>query len=286
MKTIKSLCTFVLFLLAGTSLYALVPPQFIGRFFEVNPNTRPTRIVLKYFDAVDKGFKVEVGKPSNIILAVDLKDGRRTICREYDVEGNLKGRYDLEYNEYGVLTKVLQKDKKENPQMYSVYTYANPKQENTLKEKKIYNSSDLKVARTEVYLRDKKGNVSTKKYLDANGNEVSSDNFTYNAAGKVEEELRKDANGNRRAQTDNSYDEEGRLVLEIKHDPQGKVVSQNKYTYNAKGLTDNIVIVTNEKTERYSVEYTYDERGNWIQQTVYKGVGRVPERILVRVITY
>lgn len=123
--------------------------------------------------------------------------------------------------------------------------------------------------------------------MDANGKEKYSDNYTYNAEGLLETDIRLDATGSRRSETENSYDEDGRLSLEVVSDSRGKTLVQNKYTYNVKGLPDHITTISaSGSTEYYTIEYTYDERGNWIQQIVYKGMGRVPEAILVRVISY
>lgn len=287
MKTLKSVFLAVSLLLVSSSVRALVPPQFVDELFEVNPGTRPSRIILKYFQPVDKGFKVEIGEQVNSVLVLDLKDTRPSTYWEYGLDGHLKEKYELEYNENGLLSTVSKKDKNQNPQLHVQYIYSNPKNEKTLKEKRVYNSTNMKVVRTEVFLRDKQGRVSTKRYLDEAGHEMYSDTYAYNSDGWVEDELRKDASGNKRSETETSYDEEGRVISEIVYNSQGKMIAQTKYSYNVKGLPDNIITTTTEvKAERYTVEYTYDERGNWIQQIIYKGVGHMPETILVRLLTY
>lgn len=287
MKTIKSFLFPALFLLLSVSAQAILPPHFTDEMFDVTSGTRPSRIILKYFEPVDKGFKVEVDKLINSVYVVDFKDGRRTACWEYDTKGNLKEKYELVYNEHGNVSGVRKKDKNQNLQLREEYIYANPKDKNTLKEKRLYNSSDLNILGNEIYLRDKQGRVSAIRHLDANGKEKYSDNYTYNAEGLLETDIRLDATGSRRSETENTYDEDGRIILEVVSDRNGKILVQNKYTYNVKGLADHIATISaNGASEYYTIEYTYDERGNWIQQIVYKGMGRVPEAILVRIISY
>lgn len=287
MKTIKSFVLPVLFLFLSATTQALLPPQFTDELFEVNAGTRPSRIIIKYFEPVDKGFKVEMGKPNSSVLVADFKDGRRTACWEYDLKGNLKEKYELIYNESGNLKEIRKKDKNQNLQIREEYIYTNPKEANSLREKRIYNSSDLSVLCHELLLRDKKGRVSAVRHMDDKGKEKHSDNYTYNADGLVENEIRLDASGARRSETEKSYNEEGRMVSEIIYDSRGKMVAQSKYTYNVKGLPDHITMTTAESpAEYYTLEYTYDERGNWIQQIAYKGMGRVPDAIVVRILTY
>ena len=287
MKTIKSFLFPALLLLLSVSAQAILPPHFTDELFDVNAGTRPSRIILKYFEPVDKGFKVEANKLINSVYVVDFKDGRRTACWEYDAKGNLKEKYELVYNEHGNVSGVRKKDKNQNLQLREEYIYANPKDKNTLKEKRIYHSSDLTILSQELWLRDKQGRVSAIRHMDANGKEKYSDNYTYNAEGLLETDIRLDASGSRRSETENSYDEDGRISLEVVYDRNGKTLVQNKYTYNVKGLPDHITTTSADGTvEYYTIEYNYDERGNWIQQIVYKGMGRVPEVILLRMITY
>lgn len=287
MKTIKSFVFTALILLLSISAQAILPPHFTEELFNVTSGTRPSRIILKYFEPIDKGFKVEMGKPVNSVYVVDFKDGRRTACWEYDTKGKQKEKYELLYNEHGNVSGIRKKDKNQNLQLREEYSYANPKDKNTLKEKRIYNSSDLNILGNEIYLRDKQGRVSAIRHMGANGKEMYADNYTYNAEGLVETEVRLDASGNKRSETETSYDEDGRKNLEVIYDSHGKTLAQNKYTYNVKGLPDHITTTSAEgASEYYTIEYTYDERGNWIQQIVYKGMGRVPEAILVRIISY
>ncbi|MDE5575179.1 MAG: hypothetical protein K2I87_05650 [Bacteroidales bacterium] len=287
MKTIQSFLFPALLLLLSVSAQAILPPHFTDELFDVNAGTRPSRIILKYFEPVDKGFKVEMGKLTNSIYVVDFKDGRRTACWEYDTKGDLKEKYELVYNEHGNVSGIRKKDKNQNLQLREEYVYANPKDKNTLKEKRVYNSSDLTVLGTEVYLRDKQGRVSAVRHMDANGKEKYSDNYTYNAESLVETEVRLDAAGSRRSETENTYDEDGRISLEVVYDRNGKTLVQNKYTYNVKGLPDHITTISADGAAEYNtIEYTYDERGNWIQYILYKGMGRVPEAIVVRILTY
>lgn len=276
-----------LFLLLSVSARAILPPHFTDEMFDVISGTRPSRIILKYFEPVDKGFKVEADKLINSVYVVDFKDGRRTACWEYDTKGNLKEKYELLYNEHGNVSGIRKKDKNQNLQLREEYIYANPKDNNTLKEKRVYNSSDLTVLGNEIYLRDKQGRVSAIRHMDANGKEKYSDNYTYNAEGLLETDIRLDAAGSRRSETENSYDEDGRIILEVVYDKNGKTLVQNKYTYNVKGLTDHITTISaNGASEYYTIEYTYDERGNWIQYVLYKGMGRVPDVVVLRMISY
>lgn len=288
MKALKSFSILISLFFVSTGSWALLPPeQFTDELFDVNPGTNPTRIVVKYFTPIDKGFRVEMGEPTNSVLVVDMKDNRKTACWEYDLGGNLKEKYELEYNEYGILSTVRKKDKNQNAQIREQYVYANPKNENSLKETRLYKSENLVAIGSTVYSRDKKGHVSAIRHLDENGKELYTDSYTCNDDGLVENELRRDAAGVRRSETETSYDEEGRVISEIVYNAQGEVIVQTAYTYNVKGLPDNIIQTTTErKAVRYMLEYTYDERGNWIQQIVYKGFGRVPEMIVVRMLTY
>ncbi|MCM1531144.1 MAG: hypothetical protein NC048_08220 [Bacteroides sp.] len=287
MKTFKPFLSVVLFLFVTAPGWALLPPHFTEELFEISPNTRPSRIILKYFTPIDKGFKVEIGSPINNILVVDMKDNRKTACWEYDLRGNLKEKYELEYNNYGNLSIVRKKDQNQNAQIREEYFYANPKDANSLKEKRVYSSTDLRMLCNEQFMRDKKGKVSVVRHLDEGGKEKYSDNYYYNIDGWVESEIRTEPSGNKRSETEKSYDEEGRVISEIVYDGSGKTLAQSKYTYNVKGLPATIVMTTaGGKTEYYTVEYTYDERGNWIQQVIYKGMGRMPETVLVRLINY
>ncbi|MCM1168983.1 MAG: hypothetical protein NC324_03505 [Bacteroides sp.] len=287
MKIFKPFLSVVLFFFVTASAWALLPPHFTDELFDINPGTRSSRIILKYFEPVDRGFKVEMGKPTNNVLVVDFKDGRRSACWEYDLKGNLKEKYELEYNNHGNLAIVHKKDKNQNAQIREEYFYVNPKDENTLKGKRVYSSVDLTVLCNELFLRDKRGRVSSIRHMGEGGKEKYSDNYTYNTEGLVESEIRLDPSGNKRSETETAYDEDGRMISEIVYDSRGNTIAQSKYTYNVKGLPDHIVMTTPESTaEYYTIEYTYDERGNWIQQIIYKGMGRVPEAILVRLITY
>lgn len=288
MKAFKSFSILMVMFLASARLWAVLPPEhFTDELFGVNPGTHPSRIVVKYFTPIDKGFKIEIGEPVNSVLVVDLKDDQKTACWEYDLQGNLKEKYELEYNEYGILSMVRKKDKNQNAQIREQYVYANPKNENTLKETRLYRSENLSSIGSAVYSRDKRGHVSAVRHLDENGKEQYTDSYTCNDEGLVENELRRDAAGLRRSETETSYDEEGRVISEIVYNAQGEVIVQTAYTYNVKGLPDNIIQTTTErKAVRYMIEYTYDERGNWIQQIVYKGFGRVPEMIVMRILTY
>lgn len=287
MKAFKPLFIFVVMLSASASLRALLPPQFTSDLFDVNPGTHPSRIILKYFKPVDKGFKIEIGEPANTVQVIDLKEEHRLACWEYDLEGNLKEKYELEYNENGLLDMVRKKDKNQNAQVRERYVYSNPKNENTLQETRLYKSDDLTSLGRDVYYRDKKGLVSEIKHFDGSGKAMYSTTYVYTSDGLVENEIQKDAAGNKRFETEYAYDEEDRMISEIVYDADGKTLVQTVYTYNVKGLVDTFVRTTTErKAERYVMEYIYDERGNWIQQVVFKGWGHVPEMILIRILTY
>ena len=287
MKIMRSFGLTALFLLLSVSGQALLPPQYTEELFDVNTATQPSRIIVKYFEPIDKGFRVEIGNRINNVMVVDFKDNHRTACWEYDTKGNLKEKYELAYNEYGILASVSKKDKNQNVQLREEFVYSNPKNENTLKEKRIYNQSDLNLLGQELFLRDKQGRVSASRHLDGAGKEKYTDSYTYNSEGLVEREVRLDPSGSRRSETEKDYDEEGRMISEIVYDRNGKTVAQSKYSYNIKGLPDQITMTTTEvMAEYYTIEYTYDERGNWIQQVIYKGMGRVPEVVVVRTITY
>lgn len=288
MKALKSFFVLISLFFVSVGSWALLPPvQYTDGLFDVNPATHPSRIIVKYFNPIDRGFRVEVGEPINSVLVVDMKDDRQTACWEYDLEGNLKEKYELEYNEYGVLEMVRKKDKNQNAQIREQYVYTNPRNAATLKETRIYKSEDLTAIGSAIYNRDKRGNVSAVRYLDEKGKEMYADYYTYNSEGLVENELRKDASGARRSETETAYDEEGRIITEIVYNAKREPIVQSAYTYNVKGMPENIIQTTEErKAERRMVEYTYDERGNWIQQIVYKGFGHVPEVIVMRMLTY
>ena len=287
MKIMRSFGLTALFLLLSVSGQALLPPQYTEELFDVSPGTRPSRIVVKYFEPIDKGFRVEIGNLINSVMVVDFKDNHRTACWEYDTKGNLKEKYDLGYNEYGNLVSVSKKDKNQNVQLREEFIYGNPKNENTLKEKRIYNQANLSVASQEFILRDKKGRISSSRHVDGSGKEKYTDNYTYNAFDLVEREVRLDPSGSRRSETETDYNEEGLVISEIVYDRNGKTVAQSRYSYNIKGLPDQIMMSNAEgAVEYYTIEYTYDERGNWIQQTIFKGMGHVPEVVVIRTITY
>lgn len=280
------------FLLAGlltsASVQAILPPQYTSELMDVTGKRFPQKIVLKYFTPIDKGHRVEMGAPTESVYVVNFNKGHRpNTYWEYDLKGNLVEKYEVEYNVHGLMSLVRRKGNMELMLAYMQFVYGNAKDKKSLKEKKVYGADADKLISSEIFTHDKKGNISTMKHLDAKGNEMFSYAYFYDILGMLESEIRQDAKGIRQSETRYSYDDEGRKNSETVFGADEKMFSRVSYHYNEKGLVDGVTMnYADGRTERYFVEYEYDEYENWIKQTVYKGVGYVPTSILVRLFVY
>lgn len=289
MKTRLIVCCFLAGLLASAaSVQAIIPPQYTSELVEITGQRYPKKLVLKYFEPIDKGYEVEIGAPTESVYVVDFNQDRRPYTYwEYDLKGNLVEKYEVEYNVHGLMSLVRRKGNMQLIRAYTQYIYGSPKDKRTLNEKKIYGSEAGKLISSEAYTHDRKGNISTMKHMNAEGEEMFSYAYFYDPSGMLESEIRQDAKGIKQSETRYTYDEEGRKISETVFDANETLLSRISYSYNEKGLVQGVTMsFSGGKMERYYVEYKYDEYDNWIQQTVYKGAGYVPTSMLVRLLMY
>lgn len=277
---------FFLFLVTAGTGRSLLPLQYEGEMCKVKAATYPSRMVVKYFKPVDKGFSVEIGEPTASVYEIEY-DERHNAHRfkEFDLEGNLKEQYDRSFTEQGLLKSEQKRGANRLVQLSSDYAYGNPDRSNTLLSQKIYDS-DKKLLYVESYQRDKQGNVTSMQRTNVRGEVLYSYEYHYDEDGNLEREIRLNASGEKVSEDEYVYDGDGVKMADIHYDSKGKMVSHTDYRYDGNGLMEEVTLtVPGGPMQRYRMQYEFDDRGNWIRQVISKG-GDVPVSVIVRKIEY
>ncbi|MEG1497945.1 MAG: hypothetical protein RRX93_00760 [Bacteroidales bacterium] len=266
--------------------FALLPPQYTSDNFQLLPNQRAKRIVVKTFKAIDQGDKVKIGEPKeNTIVASYNSNNDPTSFTELDKNGNVVVHYVVEYNINGLVTSEKKYSKLDLLELFSSFNYTNNKKENTLSEELIYNDHGNLVYVT-TYARNKNGSPSSSQRLDGQRTVILSYIYTYDSLYRLESEILSDRNHKMQQQTRYHYNEDGRLELEEQQDSNGKLRGTTSYSYDEKGNKINIRISrTGEAVNAYRCDYLLDARGNWIKQTIYLNEF-VPILVVTRQIEY
>ncbi|MDE6694498.1 MAG: hypothetical protein K2J57_01545, partial [Bacteroidales bacterium] len=92
----------LLFVLCLPSLFStraisapLLPEEYTSEVAKIRPGTYPKSIVIKYFDAIDKGLSVEIGAPQESVYEIRFNDQHQPYrFSEYTPSGDLKEQYD------------------------------------------------------------------------------------------------------------------------------------------------------------------------------------------------
>lgn len=264
----------------------LLPEEYTSEIAMLKAGTYPKLMVIKYFDAIDKGFEVAVGAPQESIYEIRYNDQHLPFrFSEYTNKGDLKEQYDRTYNANGVVTNETKRGADRHVKLSSEYTYENPKQAKTMRSQKIYDGNK-KLVYTETYQPDKKGNISSSRRVNAKGETVYSYEYAYDENNNRIRETRINDKGNKVSEEEHEYGANKELLSDNLYSSQGKLRYRNEYTYNDKGEMIGMTITSADGTEEvYRMQYEYDTRGNWIRQTTYKGAN-IPVSIILRNIEY
>ncbi len=288
----KRILAFTLLLclsgLFGTQAFGgpLLPEEYTGEIVAFKAGTYPKGVIIKYFDAIDKGVDVEIGALQDNIYEIRFNEQHLPFrFSEYTKEGDLKEQYDRVYNEEGVLRSETKRGNDRTVRLTSEYTYDNPKQAKTLRSQKIYNA-EKQLVYTENYQADKKGNISSSRRVNAKGETVYSYEYGYDDRNNRIREVRINDKGNKVSEQEHEYGAHKELLLDNIYNGQGKLRFRNEYTYNDKGeMTEMTITHASGQIEVYRMVYEYDTRGNWIRQTTYKGAN-IPVGVIIREIEY
>lgn len=264
----------------------LLPEEYTSEIAMLKAGTYPKLMVIKYFDAIDKGFEVAVGAPQESIYEIRYNDQHLPFrFSEYTNKGDLKEQYDRTYNTSGVVTAETKRGADRYVKLSSEYTYENPKQAKTMRSQKIYNG-DKNLMYTETYQADKKGNISSSRRVNAKGETIYSYEYAYDEHNNRIRETRINDKGNKVSEQEHEYGDHKELLSDNIYNAQGKLRFRNEYTYNDKGEMTGMTITNADGTmEVYRMQYEYDPQGNWIRQTTYKG-SKIPVFVIVRDIEY
>lgn len=268
---------------AGTPL---LPPQFEGEMCKIRPGTYPSRLVVKYFDPIDKGLSVEIGQMVSSVYEILYNADHQAYCfKEFDLEGNLKEQYDRVFSEGGLVETELKRGFNQLVELSCEYNYGRPMREDNLESQKFY-TPDKELLYVETFYRDKAGNVTSMQRSNAEGELLHAYEYDYDEEGNLEREVRLNASGERVSEEEYAYGEKGEKTTGIRYDSQGKVVSHTDYRYDEAGLMKEVTLTSPEGfMHRYKMQYEYDDQGNWIKLLIRKG-GDVPVSIIVRMIEY
>lgn len=274
------------FVLSVIPVKAILPPAFKGETVAVKDFTNPKELVVKYFNAVDDGFSVRVGDSKASIFRVSYNEQNLPArYEEFNTEGKLKECYERTYSENGLVKAERKMGGNRLLVMESEYVYENPKESKSLKEQRVYDA-EKKLLFVNSYMRNKNKDVSAVRRTDGNGRQTYSYEYYYDEDNNLIREVVVNPQMRRQSETEYGYDEHGRKISEIVYNGEGKMVRHSDYTYNGQGLVSSLVSsVPGGEMQRYDLEYEYDEKGNWIKQTIIKE-NLVPSTIVIRKITY
>ncbi|MBD5396989.1 hypothetical protein HDR62_02445 [bacterium] len=264
----------------------LLPEEYTGELAMIKPGTHPKRMVIKFFEAVDKGFSVELGALQESVYEIRFNEQYMPYrFSEYTIEGDLKEQYDRIYNANGVMTGENKRGADRFVQLSSEYTYENPKQAKTLRVQKIYNS-EKHLMYTETYQSDKKGNITSMRRTNPKEELVYAYEYIYDENNNLIHETRLDTKGTKVSEEEHEYGSHKELLSDNVYNAKGKLRFRNEYTYNDKNeMTGMTITHASGQVETYRMEYEYDTRGNWIRQTTYKG-SKIPVFVIIRDIEY
>lgn len=212
--------------------------------------------------------------------------GNLDTVKEFDYDGDLYSLERYKYNENGLLVESCTYDEDGDLEHRNDYEY-NASGELT-----------KQITTTSSYWRDTP-TVTTVEFI-RNESGLAEERYTKNnRLLAVLKYHKNDTTGVEFTICDQKSDEttKGYTCL----DEKGRVVEENygdgvvcKAQWNEKGLPVHTVNYTpyrnthlmKSESEEYFIEYEYDQNGNWVKQTLYKGALKTPTTIYERVITY
>lgn len=264
----------------------LLPEEYTSELTFIKSGTYPRQMVIKYFEAVDKGFEVAVGAPQESVYEIRYNDQHLPYrFSEYTTAGDLKEQYDRIYNAHGVVTNENKRGGDRQLRLFSEYTYDNPKQAKTMRSQKIYNG-EKHLLYVENYQADKKGNISSSRRVNPKGEVIYIYEYAYDEHNNRIRETRINDKGNKVSEQEHEYGDHKDLLADNVYNSQGKLRFRNEYAYNDKGeMTEMTITHADGTVERYRMKYEYDTQGNWIRQTTYKG-SKIPLYVIIRDIEY
>lgn len=238
-------------------------------------------------------------------LALFDADGNLTSITDFDAEGELDGKTVYEYDEKNHIVKFVSYDW-DGEMVFSVNNVYDGKY---LIKTQSVNSDDIYLTEykrngesIQEYSYSVNGEVKEiAKYLESN--QLRSSYIVYDNTGKeirtVQQEFDKYGNllkktistGVKEETTTYAYNKAGYLTEVLTSDYKGEI------RYNDKNLPVYVkggVIYYNTdvyldqwyEDDVYSIEYEYDNKGNWIKQIVYEGEMKEPHTISERTIFY
>ena len=228
--------------------------------------------------------KDKISDENNYTVAFNV-DGNAETISYFDNEGELLSMSKYKYNSDGKLMELSSYDKDGDLIYQCIYEYEG--------ERVIKNVSK--------YYWDETPNIyeNTNEW---NGERLICAKSTKNGElQSVAKYSKWDKSGAEWIEYGENGDETGRG--KIAYDENGFIKTYNTETINAeierndknlpvyiKGARSDsgtgIILSEEYKDEIFYIEYEYDERGNWIKQTIYEGEIKMPKTISERVITY
>jgi len=204
--------------------------------------------------------------------------GRLVRWRGLDREGNILWEYRYEYDDRGNLTQETSTAGDGELLETTVYQYVG----HQIVAEVLYVDSRVEWRKT--YRHDAAGNRSEWSLTDGEGIRFKHVEEFRDETGRTEREVHYDQFGAVLEEVFHAYDEIGRLVAVTTRDGTGSVLSRREYRYRGDGriLRDQTTIYEEDGTTTETVQYTYDEVGNWIHRETTLEVGPEGDRTVVR----
>jgi hypothetical protein len=208
---------------------------------------------------------------------------RRTIKKDDSyVDLNYGNSIFISFNRMGDSLKIIRLNNSDTLKK-TLFIY----QENSLKEKKIFNSKN-NLLTTLKYVYNSEGKLYLKEKYSDNLN-ISTDTFKYGDTGKLELRSTSDAKEKLLFAYLYDFDSNDNLIAYSSHNYHTRDFTKTTYKYNSLGdiMEKNTVInerFQEKKTFKETFEYKYDKYNNWIEKIIYKD-GK-PQYIIERSIQY
>lgn len=273
-------CLAALLSLATMSVWGMIPPQYAD-----NENYRAkgpvSRVIVKMFEAVDKGDRVETGAMQEHPVMVDYSEsGLMSKVTEVNKNGDLLFYFTVEEKD-GQPSSHKRYSNKEWMEAYSTFEY----NKGRLQVENVYDSEG-ELFYTEVYTYNKSGQLLNIVRRNKNGEILQTLEYGYDDAGHRTMERMKGKADRFIYRKKMNYDAQGHLTGEEYHNQEGLLKSKNQYTYNAEGDIDYIRQgVPGGAVNTTKVVYEYDGHQNWTRCILYAN-DCVPTTIIYRQIEY
>lgn len=126
---------------------------------------------------------------------------------------------------------------------------------------------------------DKKDNVITRQYYDADGNKGINNKASYNEFGDLTESVDYDDEGTQtwKYTYKYTYDDDGNMTTKASYNEDGKQTGYGEYDEN--GNTTLSIAYGSSGIIIYKYEYSYDDDGNKVSETSYEANGKVEYKI-------